>query len=588
MNMQKVKLKDIAKVSAGQPAPKELGYDINGHPFIRAGSLEGLLDGESITNLEKVSEEVAKKNNLKLYWPETVIFAKSGMSATKNRIYMLENLSYVVSHLAVLEPFNVDPKYLVYALRHFSPIRLIKDMAYPSISLKSIENHVILIPEKEDDQIRIANLLSHVESLITKRQEGILLLDELLKSTFLHMFGDPVINTKQWELVPLSQLGELNRGISKHRPRNAPELLGGKYPLIQTGDVSNADLYLESYTQTYSEFGLAQSKLWPKNTLCITIAANIAKTAILNFEACFPDSVVGMEINKDETNLFYVHYLFKFFQKLLEKNAPKAAQKNINLQILRSLKVPKADKKLQDKFATIVQKVEKTKALYQSSLDELKKLFGSLSQQAFEGELDLKLKAHEFVEIEKRDTQKSIVSETAIIKSIEPEKIDKIQSEVNTKKDISKQFNFVDDLVKPSLFGLASGVAAGYVADLLTDKKAKTKANELDEGLSSKVHDEVSKFDSQILEGDVIVKSYELDEEGLTELIKSMTQEGSAFDDIAHQLLGKGYMIPYDEDFDNPGNTLGIKEIVFKLLKSGELFQEFDEHDKKIVLKSAT
>ena len=203
------------------------------------------------------------------------------------------------------------------------------------------------------------------------------------------MFGDPVRNDKGWEKEPLSKLGTLDRGVSKHRPRNAPELLGGPYPLIQTGDVANAGLYIRSYNQTYSEIGLKQSKLWPKRTLCITIAANIAKTAILNFDACFPDSVVGFTSFPEESHPIYVHYLFKFFQRILEKNAPQAAQKNINLQILRNLPVPKPHIREQDTFVKLVQKVESLKTKYEACLQELENLYGSLAQRAFRGELDL-------------------------------------------------------------------------------------------------------------------------------------------------------------------------------------------------------
>ena len=94
------------------------------------------------------------------------------------------------------------------------------------------------------------------------------------------MFGDPVKNEKNLPLEQLSKIGILERGKSQHRPRNAPELLGGPYPLIQTGDVSNSNIYITTYSNTYSELGLKQSKLWEPGTLCITIAANIAQTAI--------------------------------------------------------------------------------------------------------------------------------------------------------------------------------------------------------------------------------------------------------------------------------------------------------------------
>ncbi len=240
-----------------------------------------------------------------------------------------------------------------------------------------------------DDQIRIAHLLGKVEGLIAQRKQHLQQLDDLLKSVFLEMFGDPVRNEKGWEKKPLEKLGSVNRGVSKHRPRNAPELLGGMYPLIQTGEVSNAGIYITSYSQTYSDLGFAQSKLWPSGTLCITIAANIAQTSILTFDACFPDSVVGFTAFEGKANVLYIHGLFWFFQKILEKNAPAAAQKNINLEILRTLEVPKPPIELQNQFAAIVENVEGVKSRYQQSLTDLKALYGALSQQAFKGELDL-------------------------------------------------------------------------------------------------------------------------------------------------------------------------------------------------------
>ena len=78
-----------------------------------------------------------------------------------------------------------------------------------------------------------------------------------------------------WEYKRLDELGFIGRGKSRHRPRNDPSLYNGEYPFIQTADVKNAELYVKEYFQAYNERGLVQSKLWPKGTLCITIAANI-------------------------------------------------------------------------------------------------------------------------------------------------------------------------------------------------------------------------------------------------------------------------------------------------------------------------
>jgi len=240
-----------------------------------------------------------------------------------------------------------------------------------------------------NDQIRIAHLLGKVEGLIARRKQQLAQLDALLKSVFLEMFGDPVRNEKGWDKVPLEKLGSINRGVSKHRPRNDPQLLGGQHPLIQTGEVSNAGTYITTFTQTYSDIGFAQSKQWLAGTLCITIAANIAQTGILTFDACFPDSVVGFIADKAESNTLYVLGLFWFFQAILEKNAPAAAQKNINLEILRGLEVPKPPVDLQDQFARVADRVEAIKSRYQQTLTDLETLYAALSQSAFRGELDL-------------------------------------------------------------------------------------------------------------------------------------------------------------------------------------------------------
>src|SRR5262249_8289055 len=150
-----------------------------------------------------------------------------------------------------------------------------------------------------DEQRRIAAILDHADALRAKRRRALACLDTLTQSVFVDMFGNPVRNERGWPTRKLVELGTLDRGVSKHRPRNDPALLGGPYPLIQTGDVANSGGYITGFVATYSELGLAQSRLWPAGTLCITIAANIAKTGVLTFDACFPDSVVGFTADPD-------------------------------------------------------------------------------------------------------------------------------------------------------------------------------------------------------------------------------------------------------------------------------------------------
>ena len=231
----------------------------------------------------------------------------------------------------------------------------------------------------QDKAIEALDLLQNV---IRNREMELDRLNELIKARFVEMFGDPVINTYGLPEAILSELGELGRGISKHRPRNDPKLLGGEYPLVQTGDVANAGLYITSYNSTYSELGLRQSKLWKKGTLCITIAANIAKTSILEFDACFPDSIVGFIAN-EKTNNIFIYYWFSFFQSILESQAPESAQKNINLKILSELKVIMPKKEKQDDFIVFIDQVNKSKFVVQKALDEAQTLFDSLMQEYF-------------------------------------------------------------------------------------------------------------------------------------------------------------------------------------------------------------
>jgi len=147
-----------------------------------------------------------------------------------------------------------------------------------------------------------------------------------------------------WAEKSLDELGTVSRGRSRHRPRDAAHLYGGDYPFIQTGDVKHAGLYLTGYNHTYSEAGLAQSKLWPEGTLCITIAANIADTSILKIKACFPDSVIGFIPEKGKADARFIKYLFDAMLKKRYKNFTQgAAQDNLSQGKLLSLKFPVPD-----------------------------------------------------------------------------------------------------------------------------------------------------------------------------------------------------------------------------------------------------
>jgi type I restriction enzyme S subunit len=211
------------------------------------------------------------------------------------------------------------------------------------------------------------------------------LFDSKLASIFLQ-------HSKAWQRKTLREVSlDFGRGTSKHRPRNDPKLYGGPYPFVQTGDVRASDHLIAKYRQTYSEAGLAQSKLWPNGTLCITIAANIAETGILDFDACFPDSVIGLVANPKETSNKFLEYLLRSVKAHLQAKGKGSAQDNINLGTFENERFPFPELAIQsviceelDSLANCVRDLESIYTRKLAALDELKQ---SLLHQAFTGHL---------------------------------------------------------------------------------------------------------------------------------------------------------------------------------------------------------
>lgn len=279
----------------------------------------------------------------------------------------------------------VLPRYLAYVLwyRRTDIARLSGSTTFKEVSRGTLRKYLVPVPPLAEQE-RIVALLDEADALRKLRAQADQRTADLIPSLFHDMFGDLATNPMGWPVIQLREAGRLDRGRSKHRPRNDPRLFGGEYPFIQTGDVANSDGIISTFSQTYSEEGLKQSRLWPEGTLCITIAANIGLTGILSFPACFPDSIVGLTPGPHFT-VEYLRYWFVAIQRHLEDSAPQMAQRNINLKILASLDVPAPPLFAQEAFVAQVGKLEKLSKSQASCNVSVNTLFESLLAHTFAG-----------------------------------------------------------------------------------------------------------------------------------------------------------------------------------------------------------
>lgn len=277
-----------------------------------------------------------------------------------------------------------------------------KGTAQKGFYLNSLVELFCCVPPLAEQQRivdRIESLFAKLEEARQKAQDA---LDsfETRKAAILHKAFTGELTAKwrkergigmdSWERLKLGEIGTLERGRSQHRPRNDPRLFGGPYPFIQTGDVASANVYITEHHQTLSEFGMEQSRMFSAETLCITIAANIGDVAILSYDCCFPDSVVGFIPNNRSISKF-VYYMMSVLQKELEDNAPATAQKNINLKILNAVEmnIPPVIEQAEivRRLDNLLAKEQQAKDAAEGVLEQIDLIKKAILTRAFRGEL---------------------------------------------------------------------------------------------------------------------------------------------------------------------------------------------------------
>lgn len=319
--------------------------------------------------------------------------------ATCGTLNITEPKSYITSNAMALDGIseNVNQKFLYYALKKRGFKDIITGAAQPQITGEGLSKIILNIPENLSDQIQIANILSKAETLIEQRKQSIALLDEFLKSTFLEMFGDPAFNEKQWEKFQLQDLiakgDKINYGVVQ------PGEDGNKtgIEIIRVGDFEG--IKINSKNLKLIDAAIEQkhkaSRLIGDEVLLACVGATIGKIAMADNSHKgynIVRAVARVRCNSEKLNRLYLCQLLltSYYQFNLKNLARTVAQPTLNIKQIEELKIPVPPIELQTQFATIVTKTETLKEQYKNSLQELENLYGSLSQQAFKGELKVK------------------------------------------------------------------------------------------------------------------------------------------------------------------------------------------------------
>ena len=333
------------------------------------------------------SSVLNKRINIATFEAGSLVFGTGGTASIHFATEEFSTSSHCI--VAVCKVSELNPKFVFYYLQGNLQIleQGFKGAGLKNISSKYIQDIEVPICSYEN-QNKIVAILDKASMLIQQRKDSIDLLDSLLKAQFLDMFGDPIINQRNWKVSPLQEVGSLNRGRFSARPRNDPSYFNGDYPFIQTGDINNSRYRLVEYTQTLNEKGVSVSREFKAGTIVIAIVgATIGATAILMIDTFATDSVIGIEVNSQTNNIF-LEMLLRFYRQVLKDKAPEGDKPNINLKILNPLVIIQPPLELQQKYAFISEKIEKQRAKMSIGYEQQKELFSSIIQRAYNGQLN--------------------------------------------------------------------------------------------------------------------------------------------------------------------------------------------------------
>ena len=387
--MSLVPLSEVCDITAGQSAPQDSdAFGPEGHPFIRAGSLEALTNGGSENDCEHLTEKKAQQYRMRLFPKDTIVFAKSGMSAKIGRVYRLKAPAYIVSHLAAVTPGeDVDPSYLQRWFERNPPSRLIPNEAYPSIRTSEIGALKIELPKKIE-QKRIADILDKADAIRRKRQQAIQLADEFLRSVFLDMFGDPSSNPNNWKTAPIKCSGKVVTGNTPSRKQ--PEYYGDHIEWIKSDNINTPSHYLTPASEYLSESGRAVARTAPAGSILVTCIAGsrdcIGNVALADREVAFNQQINAI-IPNDNVNKWFLYGQILFAKTLIQSASTNSMKGMVSKSKFEQIEVLNPPERLQYKFGEIFQKHSELTDNLRTLYGKSQETFSSISQRAFRGDL---------------------------------------------------------------------------------------------------------------------------------------------------------------------------------------------------------
>jgi type I restriction enzyme, S subunit len=392
--MRKVKLSDVCEISSGgTPSRGNPEYFKGDIPWAKISDIENASNGVVYETEEKISIDGLKNIRGKLFPQGTLLFAmygsigKVGLSgielSTNQAILGIRPRTNNEINLNYLKTWFVSNKQQL--------INQGRGAALKNLSATIIRDLEIELPSVEE-QIRISHLLGRVERLIAERKKHLRQLDDLLKSVFLEIFGDPVRNEKAWDTLPFSQIGKFTSGGTPSKSRD--DFWTGNHPWVSPKDMKVSKIFdAEDHIST-KVFDETPLKSIPPGHLLIVvrgmILAHSFPIAINMVDVAINQDMKAIKL-KNELGITYIFYCLNALKRQILKLVTTAGHgtKKFDSDAMEKLLVPVPPPEMQDKFQLIADKIEQIQSSCKKSLTDLENLYGALSQKAFRGELDL-------------------------------------------------------------------------------------------------------------------------------------------------------------------------------------------------------